>query len=94
MTAGTADIKDSLCRRAVDLQHGIDQTLDQLDGPAVLLRACLRGEIEGLRYALCLALGIDPVADPWAPTKEGPADDYVRAWHNEHCQHSDCEGPW
>lgn len=88
------DLKDGLCRRAVDLQHGIDASLDRRDETAVLVRAGLYGEIEGLRYALCLALGLDPVADPWAPAHEGPADDYVRAWHNEHCQRSDCEGPW
>jgi len=92
-----SDIQDGLCRRVVDLLHRLDADLDRSGQPALtatLAREGLRGEVDGLRYALCLTLGIDPVADPWAAEKEGPADDYVRAWHNEHCQRDDCEGPW
>lgn len=78
---------------AVRLMHTRDRFIGDTSEGAYAARVHLAGEIQGLRWVLCLMKG-------WAPLYESAqhgekADLYLRVWHNlpGHCDRKGC-GKW
>jgi hypothetical protein len=75
MSTETAAV-DGIARRVRHLQDALDRILlDPERDATFVVRTSLRGEIEGLWWALCLLKGWDPKVEA---CHEGKADDFCR----------------
>lgn len=89
---GASEAIDRISAQAVALMHVRERFLNDPTDTAYAIKLELGGEVQGLRWALCVLKGWDPVQEA---DHEEKADRFVRVWHNlpGHCIQPDC-GPW
>lgn len=75
---------DALCQHLADLQDRYERARDLFEATAdapLQAQLVVIGEICGMRRALAIALGLDPVQES---DKEGAADTYHAEWRARH----------
>lgn len=90
--SSNARLVSQISAEVVRLTHARHRLLNDPDPACQVIRFELSGQIDGLRWALCLLKGWDPV---YESGHEEKADSFIRVWHNlpGHCTKEDC-GPW